>query len=479
MDVGRAGIEQTIKEAQNILDKSPNLPPEIRAVFSVLLSMIIILLQKKGLNSGNSSLPPSKDPIGFKKERSLRPLSGRQRGGQLGHVGTTLEKVPDPDEIIEHHVKSCIGCGKSLQLVDALSFESRQVFEIVMKTFVVEHRAEVKSCRCCGKRNVATFPSQVKKAVQYGPQVKALSCYMSQFQLIPYNRIVDFFRDTAGLPISQGSLVNFNEEAYFALAGFEKHVQAELFKSKVNHADETGIKVDKGNYWVHVLSNERWTYLFPHIGRNATAGLVMGVLEAYEGFLVHDHCKFYFQFEKCKHVLCNAHHLRELEWSHEFEGQRWAKKMNELLVELNERVKVWGKALPKKEQLHFQRRYRRILDEGDKECPINETRLAVKSKNGKLKQTKSRNLLIRLRDFEKETLMFMRVSGVPFTNNQAERDFRMTKVQQKVSGCFRSLEGAQMFCRIRSFLSTARKNSQSPLRSLTTLFAENSWNFAE
>jgi transposase len=447
-------------------------------VISLLMTLITILAQRLGRHSQNSHLPASKNPIGFKKNRSLRAASKRPKGGQHGHVGTTLVKVPEPDEIVEHRIESCLSCAKKFTYQDEIEFESRQVFEIYLNTVVVEHRAETKECRSCGKKSTAKFPAAVTKAVQYGPTVKALSCYMSQAQLIPYNRIEELFRDFAGLPISQATLVSFNEEAFAKLSNFEEHLKRQLLKSKVNHVDETGISVNKDNYWLHVLSNEKWTYMLPHIGRNASAGQVMGVLEKYEGYLVHDHWKPYFQFKNCTHVLCNAHHLRELEWAHEFEEQAWAKKMKDLLLEMNQRCIESPDGLEGDAQAAFQKRYRSILKTGEKECPKN-TQLAAKSKNKKLKQSKSRNLLERLKDFETETLMFMRIPGVPFTNNQAERDIRMAKVQKKISGCFRSLNGAYIFCRIRSFVSSAKKHSRSPLHCLEQLFAENRWEFAE
>ena len=237
----------------------------------------------------------------------------------------------------------------------------------------------------------------------------------------------------------------------------------------------TGININGGRAWLHCLSNSAWTYFYPHPKRGTEAMDEMGVLPKYEGFLCHDHWKPYYTY-KCAHVLCNAHHLRELERAYEQDKQQWANLIRNLLVEINKAVIKSGGKLPEAEIKSYQKRYRTILTKGEKECPLPEK---VKGKRGRQKKSKARNLLDRLRDYEGDTLRFMKIQMVPFTNNKAENDIRMTKVQQKISGCFRSMDGAKIFCRVRSYLSTARKHETSSLHALRMLFQGTFINFAE
>src|SRR6266581_1979818 len=270
----------------------------------------------------------------------------------------------------------------------------------------------------------------------------------------------------AGIPISAGSLFHFNQEAFILLEPFESFLIRKLVQQPLLHADETGIHINKVLYWLHCLSNERWTLFFPHAKRGGDAIKAMGVLENFHQRLSHDHWKSYFQFD-CTHSLCNAHHLRELERAWEQDGQRWALKMRFLLLEINDATIQAGGCLDEAAAKTFRSRYRNILTRGDRECPPTVSH----NQSGKRSaQTKSRNLLERLRDFETETLRFMTDPLVPFTNNQCENDLRMTKVQQKISGCFRSFEGAQIFCRVRSYLSTCRKHGVQPTEALQLLF---------
>jgi transposase len=314
---------------------------------------------------------------------------------------------------------------------------------------------------------VAQFPATVIRAVQYGYGVKVQSVYTSQQQLIPYDRIRDYFWDQCGIPISSGSIFRFNQEAYTLLAPFESFLISKLVQQLVLHADETGIHINKTLYWLHCLCNANWTFFFAHAKRGGDAIHAMGVLEHFHGRLGHDHWKSYFQF-LCTHFLCNAHHLRELQRAWEQDGQRWARNMRALLLEINDATLQAGGCLDEQTAKVFLRRYRNVLTRGDHECPPIVSK--DHSNTRRPAQTKSRNLLERLRDFETETLRFMTDPLVPFTNNQCENDLRMTKVQQKISGCFRSFEGAQIFCRVRSYLSTCRKHGIHATEALQLLF---------
>jgi transposase len=329
---------------------------------------------------------------------------------------------------------------------------------------VTEYRAEIIENEQ-GDQYVATFPENVTQAAQYGNSTKASSVYLSQFQLIPLERVRNYFEDQAGIRISKGSIAHFNTEASNKLDKFEDWAKAQLIASPLAHADETGINVGGKRRWLHSVSSKSVTLFHADEKRGNEAMDLMGVLPFFSGILCHDHWKPYFRYS-CKHSLCNAHHIRELDWSAEIDCQKWAKRMLDLLNEINDE-KGKTASLTQQQQIAFQKSYRTILTQGEVECPIVKT---TEIKRGRTKKSKSRNLLERFRDFEEEILRFMRDPMVPFTNNQSENDIRMTKVQQKISGCFRSMEGARQFCRIRSYLSTCRKNGISPTEALRLLF---------
>lgn len=465
MTVGKINITETLKSVETTLREDKTISPQVRVMMELLVVVINLLLGKLGLNSKNSSTPPSKDP---KRQRgSKRKSKGEKRkpGGQNGHEGTTLKKVAKPDHVATIAIdRRTIPPAK----YTPIGFESRQVIDIKISTEVTEYRAEILQDED-GNQFVATFPTGVTRPVQYGASVKAHSVYMSQQQLLPYDRIRDYFSDQCVIPISAGTIFNFNKEAYDLLVSFEALVKRRLVAQGLLNVDETGINVNGKLLWLHTAGNDRWTLFFPHEKRGLVAMDAMGVLKHFRGILCHDHWKPYFNF-KCLHALCNAHHLRELERAWEQDSQTWAKKMQTLLLEINDAVNKANGCLTKQAAKSFRSRYRNILTRGDRECPAPKAKTDP-SKRGRIGKSKSRNLLERLRDFETETLRFMTNKIVPFTNNQGENDIRMTKVQQKISGCFRSIEGAQIFCRVRSYLSTCRKHGLAPTKALETLFS--------
>ncbi len=348
-----------------------------------------------------------------------------------------------------------------------MGYESRQVFDIDISRVVTEYRAQILE-DSKGNRFVAPFPKEFTKAVQYGKSVKAHSVYMSQFQLIPYNRIEDYFKEQLQIPISSGSIFNFNQDAYDLLEAFEEKVKSKLIKSMLLHVDETGINIGGDKYWLHCTSNDLWTYFFPHERRGSVATEAIGILPKFTGILCHDHCKAYYTY-KCAHCLCNAHHLRELTRVWEQDKQKWAKRMKKLLEEMNGAVDDAGGLLKRTESKKYRHKYRAILRKAEVECPPPDD-TERKGKRGRMKRTKARNLLERLRDFENDVLRFLENKIVPFTNNLGENDIRMTKVQQKISGCFRSMDGAKIFCRVRSYLSTCRKQCVKTSKALDLLF---------
>ena len=317
---------------------------------------------------------------------------------------------------------------------------------------------------------MAEFPTGVSCRAQYGAGIKVQAVYLSQFQLIPYDRVRDNFSDQLQIPLSAGSVYNFNRQAFKALEEFDRWVRVQLTHSALLHVDETGININGKRHWLHCASNFSYTHYSPHKKRGTEAMDEIGIIPEYTGVLCHDHWKPYYTYLFCLHQLCNAHHVRELDRAWEQDNQKWAKEMRVFLIELNEAVDTAMGKLSSKQATLWQERYRGLLKEAERECPApKDTR--PKGTRGRLKRSKSRNLLERLIHYESDVLRFMDDPLVPFTNNQGENDIRMTKVQQKISGCFRSMEGARMFCRIRGYLSTCRKNNVSATKALELLFA--------
>ncbi len=462
MSVGQINVTETLRKVDDLLRKDRTISPSARAMFELLVTIIQLLVAKLGLNSSNSSIPPSQDPQRQRGAKSKSEGRRRKPGGQKGHPGTTLEPVGNPDQIENIAVdRRTIPPGHYRNV----GYAARQVIDIVISRYVIEYRAEILE-DAHGHQFVAQFPAGVTRPVQYGQGVKVQAVYISQQQLIPYDRIRDYFWDQCGIPISAGSIFRFNQEADVLLEPFESFLVGKLVLQLLLHADETGIHINKTLYWLHCLCNEKWTLFFPHAKRGGDAIKAMGVLERFHGRLGHDHWKTYFQFD-CIHFLCNAHHLRELERAWIQDGQRWALKMQFLLLEIHDATSKAAGCLDEATAKRFRSRYRNILTRGDRECPSAASGNATAKRAA---QSKSRNLLDRLREFETETLRFMTDPLVPFTNNQCENDLRMTKVQQKISGCFRSFEGAQIFCRVRSYLSTCRKHDIQPTEALQALF---------
>ena len=461
MTIQNISVEATVERVKTLIAEEKGLSPALRSSLEVLLLLVTLIVNKLGLNSRNSSKPPSMDPNRMKKPRGQ---GNRKPGGQQGRSGTTLQPVPDPDEIKLLTVdRSILPRGR----YQKAGYEIRQVIDLKISRVVTEYRAEILQDQQ-GMRYVAPFPEGISRPVQYGNSVKVNSVYMSQYQLIPYNRIEDHFLEQLQIPVSGGSIYNFNQEAYERLEHFDQWVRIQLAISAVLHVDETGINIGGKRYWLHSASNADGTCFFPHEKRGTEAMDAMGILPSFHGILCHDHWKPYFQYGAF-HALCNAHHLRELESAFEQDKQQWAIKMSELLKDINKAVIDAGGVLPTKESRRYRKQYRKLLAKADNECPApNEAQR--KGSRGKLPRSKARNLLERLRDYENDVLRFMDEAEVPFSNNQAENDIRMTKVQQKISGCFRSWDGALIFCRIRSYLSTCRKHGITATEALTLLF---------
>lgn len=472
MKIEDIDVDSAINSVEELLKQERDLSPALRSALEVLLILVALLFNRMTLNSKNSSKPPSTDPN--RKKFSKKSKSNRKPGGQKGHNGITLAQVDDPDDVAELKVdRRSLPKGSGYQEV---GHEIRQVIDIDISRYVTEYRAQILEDNQ-GNRFVAPFPEGVKRAVQYGLNLKANAVYMSQYQLVPYDRIRDHFQDQMHIPISAGSIFNFNKEAYDRLGSFEQWLKRELAQSELMHADETGINIGGKLHWLHCASNSSLTYFYPHTKRGTDAMDEMGILPFFTGVLCHDHWKPYYRYE-CIHALCNAHHLRELERAGEQDHQQWAKKMQVFLIDIKKAVEDAGGSLAPDKAERWRKRYRTLLKKAETECPPPDEDQRT-GKRGRLKRSKARNLLERLRDFEQDVLRFIDAENVPFTNNQGENDLRMTKVQQKISGCFRSMEGAKIFSRVRSYLSTCRKQGMTATQALTLLFQGENPGFME
>jgi len=462
LTVDNIDVAATVKKVQQLLAEEAHLSPALRSTLDVLLLIVQLLVNRLSLNSRNSSQPPSKDRFPVREKSSSE--TAKKPGGQPGRVGTTLQKIANPDEIERLSVdRSTLPPGDYRDI----GYDCRQVFDIDIRRLVTEYRAQILEDQN-GQRFIAPFPAHVTKAVQYGNGVKAHAVYLSQYQLIPYQRVQEQFQDQLGLPISAGSVFTFNQQAYAALAQFEQKLIAKLLDSRVLHSDETGINIDGKTHWLHCISSPQWTLYYAHPKRGLDAMQAINVLPRFTGILVHDHWRPYFQLS-CLHALCNAHHLRELAYAHEQEHQAWAKRMIELLQAMAHAVNTPVAPFPEDRADDFHAQYRALLNDAEQECPPPDP-AQTPGRRGRQKRSKSRNLLERLIHYETETLRFLTDPDVPFTNNQGENDIRMTKLHQKISGCFRSPEGADIFCRVRSYLSTCRKNNVSATQALFLLF---------
>jgi len=409
-------------------------------------------------NSQNSHRPPSTDPPDKPRPKSLRKRSSRKPGGQAGHPGRTLQQVKEPDHVEVHRLEICPECrGRAVGEEPAIDYESRQVFDLPPKLLeVTEHRAEVKCCPECGEMVKADFPAGVNAPVQYGSRFEGLMVYFNQFQFIPYDRLSQLSEDIFDQPLSTGTVVNATERMYEELEPFERALVAQIPQSAVVHADESGMRVGQEGYWLHVASTPKLTFYGVHASRGRKATDSFGILGACRGWMVHDCYPFYFTYDQCLHAVCNEHLLRELQFLWEVQNQAWADQLSKLLLQLNQRRKKRGPF----NQRQFQRAHKRYL------AIVQEGRRLHPPQPGRGKQSKAANLLDRLEDYDLSILAFLWVEELPFTNNQGEQDIRMMKVRQKISGCFRTFKGAQIFCRIRSYLSTCRKQGLNVWRGI-------------
>ena len=422
---------------------------------------------KQAKDSHNSSLPPSSDRF-VRPPKSLRQKSGKKAGGQQGHRGHHLDQVEVPDQVIIHEVACCEQCQLNLRDIPARFPERRQVVDLpLLRVFVSEHRVEEKQCPGCAHVTRAAFPATILAPAQYGTAIQALAVYLVEGQSLPYARTCQLLQDLLGVQLSAGSIARFVGAGHQQLAEVERQIKAALLKAPVIHQDETGLRVGTTGQWVHVCSTAQLTHYAAHPKRGREALRAIGLMEQFAGTSVHDGLVSY-QGYPCRHALCKVHHLRELTFIEEHLQQPWAPLMKDLLLEMKQAVHQARDAGKQELDIlalgRFHRRYNLLLSQGYQANPPPPP--PKKVHGGRTKQNPARNLLDRLSTYKWQVLAFLTDFAVPFDNNQAERDLRMIKVQQKVSGGFRTDQGLASFCRIRSYLSTLRKQGGHLLSAL-------------
>ncbi len=471
----REGLKQAIIAIESLREQVKDLQGQVNC----LQERMQTLEGQQAKDSHNSNLSPSSDRFA-RPAKSLRQKSGKKPGGQAGHRGHHLRQVKVPDEILVHRVERCEQCQHDLRAQLADLPERRQMIDLPAKRlWIIEHRVEEKQCPMCYHLTRACFPAGVKAPAQYGTGIQTLATYLVEGQAVPYARASQLLQELLGVQLSAGSIATFVKTCHQQLAEVETHLKTALMKRKVIHQDETGLRVDKTGWWVHVCSTDRLTHYAAHSSRGRPGLDAIGIAPRFVGISVHDGLKSYDGY-RFTQALCNVHHLRELTFVEEELKQPWATTMKKLLLDMKAEVEQARDA--GKQQLavpilaHLLRRYDELLTEGYlANPPPGPPRKSAHSKRrpGKAKQNPARNLLDRLAQKKQAVLRFLHDFDVPFDNNQAERDLRMIKVQQKVSGCFRTEEGIAMFCRIRSYLSTLRKQGMALLSALDRTLSGN------
>ncbi len=463
------------QENEQLKQKIQALETALQAAQRQIAELTALLNQ----NSRNSHWPSSRDKSPKKKRtKSLRCKSDKKPGGQKGHPGHTLKMSDNPDVVTTHRPETCQHCQQPFQDEQrAVAVDKRQVHDLPpLQVIVTEHQAETLCCPHCRQLSQGAFPNDVVAPVQYGPGIQQLAVYLKTEQFIPYDRSRQFLADLFDLNLSPGTLQNIIERATKRLRPVVGQIKTALIAGHILHCDESGFYIGGQRHWLHVAATETLTCYHPHARRGSKATDAMGILPDFRGTAIHDFWSAYRQYQKCRHGLCNVHHLRDLTAVAENDNQAWANRFKWFLLSAKQAVAqarlVGATALPQQTVAQIERLYDQLITVALRANPPPPGGWP-KGKRGRAKKTKPRNLAERLDKHRQEVLAFVYDFKVPFDNNLAERDIRMLKVQQKISGCFRSQTGAKDFCTIRSYLSTIRKQGLNVWSALGSVFSGN------
>lgn len=456
-----AELRKALAENLKVIASLNETVSQLTAIIESLNKQIQEQQEKLNKNSRNSSKPPSSDGLTKPSPTSLRQKTGKKRGGQAGHDGTCLSTLCDPDEVEQHMPAACQGCPHYEQCKGtACLAEARSIIDAVVTVTITEHQAMSVICPLCGQTLHGEFPVNVRGPIQYGENLQALTVSLNTAGALSINRIHEILGNVFDIPLSTGAISNIVHRFAEKISGPVASIAEKLKTVALSHFDETGTRVDGKTWWVHSASNALYTYLDIDRKRGAAGMDAIGILPVFSGIAVHDCWAPYWKYPALEHAICNAHITRELLGIMEnHPEQKWASDFKLLLEEMKrirDRAAERGKdALSSYYYRKFSRRYDEIIAVGLKQNPIPE---ATGKKRGRPKRGKIRALIERLQKQKNAVCLFIHNFAVPFTNNQAERDIRNVKVKTKVSGCFRTEQGARDYLKIMSYIGTAKKN---------------------
>ena len=463
--------ELAAQRAENTALRADN--GQLREQMEHMLVRLVDLEGRLAKDSHNSSRPPSSDGPG-RKLRSQRHRSQKKTGGQPGHAGRTLMQIANPDEVVHHRPVVCCHCQQPLEGVVGSLKERRQVHDLPeVRLLVREHQVEQVRCPACQQVSAGSFPAGVDAPAEYGPNVRALAVYLHQYQLVPLARTCELLTDLCDCQISEGTLTAWVQQAAQILEPIVERIGDWVSTSRLQHGDETGVRVGGKLHWMHVNSTRWLTHLACHAKRGKQALEEIGIWPRFHGRGMHDRLSSYDHYP-CQQSVCGAHLLRDCLYLYEHEQQVWALEMHDLLLSMATAAEEWrqrgARAVPAEERDAWVAQYFDLLGRGFAAQPPPAPE-KVPKRRGRRKQSAAKNLLDDLLRRADQVLAFLDDLSIPFTNNQAERDLRMVKVQQKISGTFRSEAGVTAFCRLRSYLSTMRKQGHAMLAALAAVFA--------
>jgi len=435
---------------------------ESRALVDALLILFELLMavfmeKSTRKNSTNSSQPPSQTP----KDETARPRAGAKgKGKTLGQERSANTRTVETVTVSK--VETCESCCEDLSAQSTLGYVRRTQVDIVFEKVVSHVDAEIKECPYCGEEATGPFPKDMPGPLQYGPGIRGYVLNLLIAQMLSLKRVQESIQVLIGLAISEATILKYVLHLHRALSAWERTAVEQILLQPSMHVDETSLRVDRKNHWIHVYSAGEITLKFLHAKRGCEAIEDIGILPRYGGVAIHDCWASYLSYDHFGHGLCGSHLLRELTFIVEAHGYAWAKNMKRMLQETCWRVSMRKrKRLTPVEYGNLQKRYRNILTRGEKELPAIPKRR--NGQRGRVAKSDAHNLWERLKQHEEAVLLFAKNPDVSFTNNRAERDLRMSKVKQKISGCFRRQQYAEAYCRISSYLKTMANQGVNPL----------------